>query len=295
MPDEFPRPLDPPRHGPVHVGLLGRKIGGSLSPFIHQEAARLCGQELRFSLLEVEREDELGPALRRAHQEGWRGLSVTMPWKRSLSPFLQGMSPEAISIGSVNLLLRTAEGWIGENSDAEGFLRPLARRRLAFSRVLLVGAGGAARAVAHVLASMPFVEEVLVRNRRLAASQGLVDEFATERARWVPLAWEAELPGAVELIINATPLGQDGDTSLPCPTHWIHAGLCCYDLVTHPAETPFLVEARRCGAGVIPGREMLVGQARRAFTAWTGQAFPEDELRSLMEVGESAAQGGERP
>lgn len=284
MPDAFPRPVDPPAHGPVQVGLLGRGIGGSLSPLIHQHAARLVGQELDFSLLDIPSEDELGPALRQAHRAGWRGLSVTMPWKRCLAPHLLGMSPDAISIGSVNLLLRADEGWIGENSDAEGFLRPLATRRLEFSRALLIGAGGAARAAAHVLASMPFVEQVLVRARNHSAACALVDEFSTQRAAWQVLDWRDDLPNRVDLLINATPVGQDDvdASSLPCPAHWIHSQACCYELVTHPALTPFLQEAQRRGASWIEGREMLLAQARRAFCAWTGKDFPSEALRSVL-------------
>jgi shikimate dehydrogenase len=284
MPDAFPRPVDPPSKGPVQVGLLGRDIGGSLSPLIHREAALRTGVDLTFNLLDVATEDELRPALRQAHRDGWQGLSVTMPWKRCLSPYLLGMSPDAISIGSVNLLVRADEGWIGENSDAEGFLRPLAQRRLAFSHVLLLGAGGAARAVAHVLASMPFVEQVWVQARRPEAARELVQEFATERACWEVLPMGQELPCAVDLLVNATPVGQDNVApgALPCLASYLHADLHCYELVTHPHETALVREARARGASIIHGGEMLLGQARRAFSAWTGQEFPTLDLRPLL-------------
>lgn len=286
MPDAFPRPVEAPRSGAVQVGLLGRGISGSLSPLIHREAARLAGRPLTFHLLDLDTEDALGPALRQAHREGWQGLSVTMPWKRSLAPFLLGMSPDAISIGSVNLLVRADEGWIGENSDAEGFLRPLARRRLAFRRVLLLGAGGAARAVAHVLASMPFVEQVVVQARRREAAQALVEEFATERAHWEAQPLGQRPSEAVDLLVNATPVGQDdvAPDQLPCPADLVHADMTCYELVTHPHETALIQEARARGACLIHGREMLLGQARRAFSAWTGQDLPEAALWPLLDL-----------
>lgn len=284
MPDAFPRPVEAPRSGAIQVGLLGRGLSGSLSPLIHREAARLAGRELTFHLMDLATPDALGPALRQAHREGWQGLSVTMPWKRNLAPFLLGMSPDAISIGSVNLLVRADEGWIGENSDAEGFVRPLARRRLAFRRVLLLGAGGAARAVAHVLASMPFVEQVVVQARRSEKAQALVEEFATERAQWVALPLGMLPPMPVDLLVNATPVGQDdvAPDQLPCLDGILHAGLTCYDLVTHPHETALIQAARARGASLIHGREMLLGQARRAFSAWTGQDFPEEALWPLL-------------
>jgi len=284
MPEYFPRPVSPVAGGRVQVGLLGRGLAGSLSPRIHTRAAALAGVDLDFRLVEAERAEEVGPLLRRLHDEGWRGLSVTMPWKRALEPHLLGMSPEAISIGGVNLLLRADQGWIGENSDAEGFLRPLARRRLAFASALVAGAGGAARAVLHVLASMPFVEVVWVRARRPEAAAALVEEFATGRGRWRVLGWEEAPEAAPDLIVNATPLGTEGlrAEEAPCPAEWIRPGAACFDLVYRPRRTAFLEAAAAAGAEPIEGLEMLVAQARRAFEAWTGMPFAAAALEAEM-------------
>jgi len=282
MPEYFPRPVSPPDRGgrPLRAGLLGRGIQGSLSPRLHSRAAALCGIPLDFQLFDVEREEQLGPLLQRLHREQWDGLSVTMPWKTRLGAHLLGMSPEAISVGGVNLLVRSESGWVGENSDIDGFLAPLARRRLVFRSALVTGAGGAARAVLHTLASMPFVEEVWVRSRRRQAAQELVDEFGLEPRRWTALGWDEAPHTAPELLVNATPLGMEGggEGGLPCPAEWITPGSTCYDLVYRPRETPFLREARTRGAGSIEGLEMLLAQARRAFESWTGRSFPEDEL-----------------
>jgi shikimate dehydrogenase len=286
MPDYFPRPVVPSPQARLRVGLLGRGIAGSLSPRIHRRAAELAGIDLEFDLLDLSRREELGAALARAHEAGWQGLSVTMPWQTALEPHLLGMSPEAISIGGVNLLLRAEQGWIGENSDSEGFLRPLARRRLAFSHALVVGGGGAARAVLHVLASMPFVEAVTVRSRRRDSARALVEEFSTARARWTALGWADPLPAPADLIVNATPLGTEGPLAaeLPCPPEWIQPGAACFDLVYRPRRTAFLAAARDRGARTVEGLEMLVAQARRAFEAWSGLPFAEEDLRRELEL-----------
>lgn len=282
MPEDYPRTLDAPLRleGPLQVGLIGRGISGSLSPRLHSRAAQLAGLPLRFSLVDLDAREDLGPELRRLHAERWRGLSVTMPWKRALDEHLLGMSPDAISIGSVNLLLRAEQGWVGENSDADGFLRPLARRRLDFKRVLVVGAGGAARAVLHVLAAMPFVAAVSVRARRAGEALRLVEEFSHDGCDWTALGWDEAPPAPVDLIVNATPLGTLGalEAEWPCPPAWIRPGAACFDLVYRPRETRFLAAARERGARRIEGLEMLTAQARRAFEAWTGHAFPEAEL-----------------
>lgn len=282
MPEYFPRPVTPPiqRERPVRVGLLGRGIQGSLSPRLHTRAAELGGIQLDFQLFDVADETELGPLLRRLHGERWDGLSVTMPWKTRLEAHLLGMSPDAISVGGVNLLLRSEDGWIGENSDIEGFLAPLARRRLAFRSALVTGTGGAARAVLHVLASMPFVEEVAVRGRSREAARRLVGEFGLEPRIWTALGWDEAPPSPPDLLVNATPLGTEGwvDPGVPVPAEWIQPGATCYDLVYRPRETAFLAEARRRGAATVEGLEMLLAQARRAFEAWTGRPFPGEEL-----------------
>jgi shikimate dehydrogenase len=292
MPEYFPRPVEPERQdGPVFAGLLGRVVSGSLSPFLHRRAAALAGIPLSFELVEVDSREALGPTLGRLHAEGWRGLSVTMPWKTALEPHLLGMSPDAISIGSVNLLLRAEQGWIGENSDAEGFLRPLARRRLAFAQALVTGAGGAARAVLHVLASMPFVEGVAVRARRRGEALRLVEEFATGRGEWTALGWDDAPPAPPDLLVNATPLGSEGPLAeaLPCPAEWIRPGATCYDLVYRPRETAFLRAARERGARRVEGLEMLTAQARRAFEAWTGRPFAEADLWRELELDPAGA------
>jgi shikimate dehydrogenase len=296
MPEYFPRPVSPPlyRDRPVRVGLLGRGIQGSLSPRLHSRAAALCGISLEFRLFDVEREAELGPLLRRLHGERWDGLSVTMPWKTRLESHLLGMSPDAISVGGVNLLLRSEEGWIGENSDIDGFVAPLARRRLVFRRALVTGTGGAARAVLHSLASMPFVEEVWVRGRRRDAAQLLVDEFGLEPRHWTALGWDDAPQAPPDLLVNATPLGTEDwpEDGLPCPAEWIGPSTTCYDLVYRPRETAFLREARRRGAATVEGLEMLLAQARRAFESWTGCPFPGDALAAEWGLAPLGLTGG---
>lgn len=298
MPEYFPRPVSPPQawSGPVRAGLLGRHLAGSLSPFLHRRAAELCGLELDFQLHETESAEELGPLLKRLHQAGWQGLSVTMPWKSGLEAHLLGMSPDAISIGGVNLLVRAEQGWIGENSDAEGFLAPLARRRLVFRSALVTGTGGAARAVLHALASMPFVEEIWVRGRRREAARLLVEEFGLEPRRWEALGWDDPLPAPPQLLINATPLGTEGllPGELPCPLEWIRPGATCFDLVYRPRLTPFLAAARERGAAQVEGLEMLTAQARRAFEAWTGRPFAEAELWRELQLDPAGAPREER-
>lgn len=284
MPEEYPRPLDPPANwtGPLRAGLLGSGIEGSLSPVIHGVAASHHGISCDFQLYDHPAGTNLSPLLKRLHDEGLRGLSVTMPFKQQLDQHLVGMSPAAISIGAVNLLVRSEHGWVGDNTDHSGFLAPLARRRLAFERPLLMGCGGAARAAAHVLASMPFVSEVLLLCRNQQAARALKEEFDTPEKPWLLLDPASTIHPRADLLINATPLGmQDGD-ELPCPADWLDEHSVAYDMVYRPRQTRWLKEAEARGAGVIQGIEMLVEQARPAFKAWTGLELPVSQVMEAL-------------
>lgn len=281
MPDEYPRPIAPPTtlNGPVRAGLIGHGLSRSLSPALHAEAARRAGLELDFRLVEVDAGTDWPALLARLHADGLRGASVTMPAKREILDHLAGISPDAISCGSVNLLLRADIGWIGHNTDGDGFLGPLAARRLAFESALLTGAGGAARAALQALVSMPFVSLVALRARDRARAEALAEEFRTDGRELRVLDWD-ETPPALELVINATPLGMAGahPGELACPPEAIAPGATVFDFVYAPSPTPLLRAARQRGAAVIDGREMLVHQARRAFEGWTGRPFPLAEL-----------------
>ncbi len=283
MPEEYPRPLDPPANwtGPLRAGLIGSGIQGSLSPIIHGVACSHHGISCDFQLYDHPADTDPGPLLKRLHDEGLRGLSVTMPFKQKLDLHLAGMSPAAISIGAVNLLVRSEHGWVGDNTDHAGFLAPLARRRLAFERPLLIGCGGAARAAAHVLASMPFVNEVLLLCRNQQAARSLQEEFDTAEKPWILLDPATELNPRADLLINATPLGMQADDEMPCPVDWLGEDCVAYDMVYRPRQPRWLKEAEARGAGVIQGIEMLVEQARPDFKAWTGLELP---LAPVMEA-----------
>lgn len=281
MPDEYPRPVFPPAGGLARVkaGLIGGGVSRSLSPALHLEAARRTGVELEFELVEAEQSEDWPALLQRLHRAGWRGASVTMPAKRAILDHLAGLSPDAIACGSVNLLLRADEGWIGHSTDGDGFVGPLAARRLVFESALLVGAGGAARASLQALVSMPFVSFVALRARNRAQAEELAVEFQTDGRELRVLDWD-ETPPPVDLVVNATPLGMAGrhEGELACPLECLRPGVTAFDFVYAPSPTPLLQAARARGAAAIDGREMLVHQGRRAFEGWTGRPFPLAEL-----------------
>jgi shikimate dehydrogenase len=282
MPDEYPHPVAPPKQNDrtLRAGLLGSGVKHSASPQVHSLAAKLADVHLDYSLHDISHESQLKSELERLHTAGYRGLNVTMPFKQAVQSHLLGMSPEAIATGSVNLLLRHDEGWIGENTDLEGFMQPLVRRRLAFSRVLLLGTGGAAHAVLGALLSMPFVQSVQIASRNESSAQPLVDAHDDEARPVRFLSYDGQADPATDLIVNATPLGmlEHFPDEMPCPESWLPQEGACFDLVSSPRMTPFLKAAQARDLITIPGLEMLVFQARRAFEAWTGKPFQTEAI-----------------
>lgn len=258
----------------ISAGVIGWPIGHSKSPVIHRfwlEALGIQGEYSRFAV-EPER---LGEAVRALPALGLRGVNVTVPHKVAVMDFLDAVEPGAARIGAVNSVVCEEDGrLVGFNTDAPGFWAPLAGRE--FSRAVVIGAGGAARAVVSALRDAG-VGQVTVVNRSLAAAEAL----ASDALAYVP---GMALPPA-DLVVNASSLGMVGQASLEVGLMDLPAGAVVYDLVYAPLETGLLREARARGLVTVDGLEMLVGQAAVAFARFFGAEAPrgrDAELRALL-------------
>lgn len=278
-----------------YAEVIGDPIAQSKSPAIHGfwlEALALDGA-YRPALV---RQDELAAYLaERRRDPDWRGCNVTMPHKRAVIPLLERLDPLARRIGAVNTIVREADGALaGYNTDTAGFLEPLLPllgRRHLFRMARVIGAGGAARAIAAALAAEGFVLVVAARDPDKAAS--LLAELAPGEHHAVSLAPFAEptdfafddRAGCLDLVVNASPLGMAGQP--PLAFHLSHAppGSIVYDIVTAPTQTPLLIEARAAGFRTVDGLAMLIGQAAAAFRLFFGAGPPrtrDAELRRLL-------------
>jgi 3-dehydroquinate dehydratase/shikimate dehydrogenase len=238
---------------------------------MHNAAFAALGIDAVYLPLETASADDFFAA---ADALGLRGASVTIPMKTAL------MSPSVTTdelptkIGALNTLRRTAGAWEGRNFDGAGFLEPFDRRsiQLRGRRVVVIGAGGAARAVVWALTAHGAKVEIMARRQDQAAS--LAREF---RAR----VSEPSLGPGWDVLINTTPLGTTPRVE-ECPVDdevfAAARGKVVYDLVYNPADTALLRRARAAGAATIGGLEMLVGQACRQFEWWTGQGAPRDVM-----------------
>lgn len=221
-----------------------------------------------------------------------RGVNVTIPHKTTVIPFLDELTPAARAIGAVNTIVNDEGRLIGDNTDGIGFVRSL--EEVGFTprgaRVLIVGAGGAARAIAVTLARSGAGRVVIANRSRANAEQlaAAVRKYGAEAAA-VPLVADvlrAE-SAAADVLIQTTPAGMsrsDGAApfELPLPADALSPSVLVADIVYTPLETPLLAMAARRGCPTVPGWGMLLHQGAEAFSRWTGMDAPVDIMRDVL-------------
>lgn len=254
------------------IALIGDPVAHSPSPAMHRAAFAAAGLELDYVAERVTR-DELPREFDRLREQHI-GLNVTIPLKESVVPLLDEVHGDAAQTGSVNTVT-FAEGLaIGESTDGPGFMAALERAGVPpVGRAVIIGAGGAARAVAAALRGNGAEVTIAARDPGRAA-----DAARAVGALLTPFGADslaAELP-AVDLLVNATPLA---DRS-PLPEGVsLHEGLTVFDLVYRPRETRLLADARAAGCRTVEGLDMLVEQGARSFEIWTSVEAPIDVMR----------------
>ncbi len=265
---------------PVY-GVIGYPVMHSLSPVIHNRALTALGIPGVYLPFPV---DDLAAFMTAADLLGVTGLSVTVPHKEAVLPFLVVRDAAVDRLGACNTLDRggAREGWRGSNTDAEGFLAPLgavlAGRSLAGMKAGVIGAGGAARAVVGALVAEGAA--VLVLNRTPERARETAARFG---ARWAGLdeAGLAALATHADLIVQASSAGMGEGGDDPLPGYRFTGREIFYELVYTPRETPMLARARAAGCVVIPGIRMLLAQARGQFRRFTGHEIPAGLLEAL--------------
>jgi 3-dehydroquinate dehydratase/shikimate dehydrogenase len=256
-------------------GVAGNPISHSLSPFLHNAAFR---REIVNAILLPLKAKSVQDLLTLSLDLPLAGCAVTMPFKTEVLPHLANMDPLTAKIGACNTLRMGADGKLyGFNTDVAGIIRPLARRiKLKGARVVVVGAGGAARAAAFGLVEQG--AEVLVVNRTHEHAVSLA-----RQAKAKSLKHELLVKQHFDVMINATPCGMTGNKqTMPIAENELNASLV-FDMVYNPLETPLLKLARSRSIPVITGLEMFVQQGARQFEIWTGKPAPESEMMKVVE------------
>ncbi len=250
--------------------VIGQPISHSLSPRIHRLFAEQTGASLSYEASEVA-PSALADALKRFHADGYRGLNVTLPHKTAVAALCEAISERAQIAGAVNVLVRTETAWRGDNTDGAGLMRDLQRLGFVVSgrRVLVLGAGGAARGILQpLLEAKP--AELTLSNRNPWKPEELAEAFKPH-GPIRPCTHIALKGDRYDLIVNATSAGHQG--AMPkLPGQLLADGGACYDLSYGAAHRPFLEWARNQGAmRIADGLGMLVEQAALSFHLWRGQ------------------------
>ena len=270
-------------------GVIGNPVAHTLSPAIHNTLAAQLGINLVYVPFRVE-EAAVGDAVRGAAALQLLGLNVTVPHKSAVIPFLESVDPEAALIGAVNTLVRTEQGYRGYNTDLQGLYRALLSEgiRLSGEQVILLGAGGAARAAAF-LCALRGVEKVWLLNRSPEKAKRVAQEVnrGTGRDCVIPMAlsdWN-RIPEGRYLAIQGTSVGlaphtQEAVIEEEAFYRRIHTG---FDLVYRPADTKFMRLVRAAGGSACNGLKMLLYQGIEAFELWNNVKVTKEQAAVCLE------------
>jgi len=265
-------------------GIIGNPVRHSLSPMIHNGAFKRMGWNAVYLAFEVKNVEE---ALRGIRGLGVRGVSVTIPFKTKVVPFLDKVEGLAKKIGAVNTIVNRGGRLIGYNTDCEGALEALEEKmNLSGKRIVLLGAGGAARAIGFGLKERDC--RLIIVNRSRDRGEALSREL---KCHFLPMSSLVKMKtGELEadVVINATSLGMyPRDRETPIPKKLLKEGMIVMDIVYEPLETKLLCEAKKKGCLTIDGLEMLVRQGVAQFEIWTGRKLEigqiKKDLRRVLE------------
>jgi shikimate dehydrogenase len=270
------------------VALFGSPVDENPTGAMQEAAFAAAGLNWRYITLEVQPND-LGAAMRGALAMGFRGLNLTIPHKVAVIEHLDALSPEAALIGAVNTVRREGDMWIGENTDGRGFLRGLqeaAQRPIHGANFVILGAGGAARAITAELI-LAEAGSITVVNRSELRGRLMVEDLADKTGFPLHFAlWPSPfvVPPGVDVLVNATSVGLYPDVDQMPDVDLSGAGkhLLVCDAVFNPPQTRLLRQAAALGLATLDGLSMLVYQGVTGFELWTGQTAPEAIMKQAL-------------
>jgi shikimate dehydrogenase len=269
------------------VFILGHPVSHSLSPTMHNAAFEKVHLPWLYTPLDISPR-EVGPVVKMMRAFNARGANVTVPYKEKVISYLDIVEPEAKWLGSVNTIYRKGNRLCGTSTDGEGFLRSLDswRSKLKGTRGLLIGAGGAAKAVAGALAKSG-VKGFYIANRSGAKAaklmKSLLQKYPKLDIQAIPLKDSAQFVPYSDWIVQSTSLGLKGETS-PVLLKGARKGTLIVDLIYH-RETDFLKQAKRLGLPHLGGLGMLLHQGALSFERWTGRKAPVDVMHRALVKG----------
>ena len=270
------------------AAVVANPIKHSISPFIHNSAFEATNTNGVYLAWEVDA-TELAETVANIRRYQMYGINLSMPYKEQVIPYLDQLSEEACLIGAVNTVVNREGTLIGYNTDGKGFFKSLPSFKISRKRMVLLGAGGAAKAIlAQAILDGVSQISVFVRSSSIEKTRPYLEKIQNATGFRVDLfALEdvQDLQDSItqaDLLVNATSVGMDG-SSQPIPTSIVlPEKLMVADVIYQPFETPFLKWARNQGNQSINGLGMLLYQAAEAFELWTGKEMPTDQIWELL-------------
>jgi shikimate dehydrogenase len=274
----------------IRLGIFGWPVAHSKSPQMHEAAARSLGIELRYERFEVPPSD-LAEAVRQEHEAAIDGYNLTVPHKEAIMTLIDEVAPAARAIGAVNTVVRGDGRYVGHNTDAAGLVRSLeeAGVQLGNARIVVVGAGGAARAAVVGLGDAG-AAEITVLSRRPEQSEALrqsLGEHVECNLESAPLSEAAGCFEAATLLVQATSATLESNPgalefAASLPIDLLPTDAAVVDMVYEPLKTSVLALAEERGLTIVDGLGMLLHQGAIAFEMWTGFEPPLDVMRSAL-------------
>jgi shikimate dehydrogenase len=271
------------------VVLIGHPVAHSFSGGMQQAAFDALEIDARYELWD-RRPLDLADAIAELRGDDFLGANITIPHKEHVVPLVDKLSEEAQAIGAVNVIARDGKKLIGHNTDVAGFksaLDKIVGRQKMPRHAIVLGAGGAARAVVYALITEGF-QRVVVFNRHLHRAEGMVRHFGRSASHmdlrampWHNSVLEAEL-AKTKLLVNATSIGTV-PTETPIPAELLPSDLLVMDLVYNPPQSQLLRDAAAARCTTQNGEHMLLQQGARSFELWTGKAAPLDVMQAELD------------
>jgi len=269
------------------VGVFGSPVAENPTQAMVEAAFAAMGLAWRYLTVEVRPED-LGAAVRGARAMNWKGFNCTIPHKVAVIEHLDRLSPAARAIGAVNCVINAGREWVGDNTDGKGFLQSVEQvRSIPGLRAVVLGAGGAARAIGVELA-LAGAAHLTIVNRDPERGQTLTNLI--RETTGIPtdfVAWEAKyhIPAETDLLVNATSIGlyPDVEAQVPIEPARLHPGLIVSDVIPNPPRTWLIREAEARGCRVLDGLGMLVNQGVIGIRLWSGREPDPSVMRAALE------------
>ena len=270
------------------AAVVANPIKHSISPFIHNSAFEATNTNGVYLAWEVDA-TELAETVANIRRYQMYGINLSMPYKEQVIPYLDQLSEEACLIGAVNTVVNREGTLIGYNTDGKGFFKSLPSFKISRKKLVLLGAGGAAKAIlAQAILDGVSQISIFVRSSSMEKTRPYIEKMQNATGFRVDLfALEdvQDLQDSItqaDLLVNATSVGMDG-SSQPIPTSIVlPEKLMVADVIYQPFETPFLKWARNQGNQSFNGLGMLLYQAAEAFELWTGKEMPTDQIWELL-------------